>query len=258
MPAAGHRGMARLPRKSRACPTWTPAPSTHARFSTCRRASDARWRTEKHRAQPYTLWTQGVGGSAAGHRPFGGVPPPPQPGRGDKLPPPPPGPPTQAHTHTTPPSTAGNSGKRAVQPLHRRLKAVLRATRESSAAPHTPTNASWLGCGVWGGGVPRDMDRTAPPRWRASLLLAAYGKWGPPLRNSAQCYSITARTRWSSMRRRRTSEANEGVTWRRERGPPHALICSRCSTARGYGWTGQQSGSGFSDLAPSILHYNWF
>jgi hypothetical protein len=25
-----------------------------------------------------------------------------------------------------------------------------------------------------------------------------------------------------------------------------------------YGWTGQQSGSGFSDLAPSILHYNWF
>jgi hypothetical protein len=25
-----------------------------------------------------------------------------------------------------------------------------------------------------------------------------------------------------------------------------------------YGWFGQQSGSGFSDLAPSILHYNWF
>ena len=25
-----------------------------------------------------------------------------------------------------------------------------------------------------------------------------------------------------------------------------------------YGWIGQQSGSGFSDLAPSILHYNWF
>jgi hypothetical protein len=25
-----------------------------------------------------------------------------------------------------------------------------------------------------------------------------------------------------------------------------------------YGWTGQQSGSGFCDLAPSILHYNWF
>jgi hypothetical protein len=25
-----------------------------------------------------------------------------------------------------------------------------------------------------------------------------------------------------------------------------------------YGWTGQQSGSGFSDLASSILHYNWF
>jgi hypothetical protein len=26
----------------------------------------------------------------------------------------------------------------------------------------------------------------------------------------------------------------------------------------GYGWTGQQSGSGFCNLAPSILHYNWF
>jgi hypothetical protein len=25
-----------------------------------------------------------------------------------------------------------------------------------------------------------------------------------------------------------------------------------------YGWTGHKSGSGFSDLAPSILHYNWF
>jgi hypothetical protein len=25
-----------------------------------------------------------------------------------------------------------------------------------------------------------------------------------------------------------------------------------------YGWTGQQSSSGFINLAPSILHYNWF
>jgi hypothetical protein len=25
-----------------------------------------------------------------------------------------------------------------------------------------------------------------------------------------------------------------------------------------YGWTGQQSSSGFFDLAPLILHYNWF
>jgi hypothetical protein len=25
-----------------------------------------------------------------------------------------------------------------------------------------------------------------------------------------------------------------------------------------YGWTGHKSSSGFSDLAPSILHYNWF
>jgi hypothetical protein len=25
-----------------------------------------------------------------------------------------------------------------------------------------------------------------------------------------------------------------------------------------YGWIGQQSSSGFINLAPSILHYNWF
>jgi hypothetical protein len=30
------------------------------------------------------------------------------------------------------------------------------------------------------------------------------------------------------------------------------------SRAHIYGWTGQQSSSGFCDLAPSILHYNWF
>jgi hypothetical protein len=30
------------------------------------------------------------------------------------------------------------------------------------------------------------------------------------------------------------------------------------SANRFYGWTGQQPGSGFFNLAPSILHYNWF
>jgi hypothetical protein len=35
--------------------------------------------------------------------------------------------------------------------------------------------------------------------------------------------------------------------------------CGDCEQhERNYGWTGQQSGSGFCDLAPSILHYNWF
>jgi hypothetical protein len=42
-------------------------------------ASDARWGAEKNRAQSYALGTQGVGGSAGGHRPFRGLPPPPQP-----------------------------------------------------------------------------------------------------------------------------------------------------------------------------------
>ena len=55
-------------------------PSTeYARTLRHLQASDARWRAEKNRAQSYTLGTQGVGGSAGGHRPFGGVPPPPQP-----------------------------------------------------------------------------------------------------------------------------------------------------------------------------------
>ena len=52
-------------------------PSTeYARTLRHLQASDARWRTEKNRAQSYTLGTQGVGGSAGSHRPFGGVPPP--------------------------------------------------------------------------------------------------------------------------------------------------------------------------------------
>jgi hypothetical protein len=55
-------------------------PSTeYARTFRHLQASDARWRAEKTRAQSYTLGTQGVSGSAGGHRPFGGVPPPPPP-----------------------------------------------------------------------------------------------------------------------------------------------------------------------------------
>jgi hypothetical protein len=45
-PAAGHRqghGATSTKTKSRACPTWTPAPSRHARFATCRRRTCARW-----------------------------------------------------------------------------------------------------------------------------------------------------------------------------------------------------------------------
>jgi hypothetical protein len=33
------------------------------------------------------------------------------------------------------------------------------------------------------------------------------------------------------------------------------VLDARSST---FGWTGHKPGSGFSDLAPSILHYNWF
>jgi hypothetical protein len=49
-------------------------PSTeYARTLRHLQASDARWRAEKNRAQSHTFGTQGVGGSAGAHRPFGGA-----------------------------------------------------------------------------------------------------------------------------------------------------------------------------------------
>jgi hypothetical protein len=55
-------------------------PSTEYAHTLCHlQAPDARWRTEKIRAKSHALGAQGVGGSAAGHRPFGGIPPHPQP-----------------------------------------------------------------------------------------------------------------------------------------------------------------------------------
>jgi hypothetical protein len=36
------------------------------------------------------------------------------------------------------------------------------------------------------------------------------------------------------------------------------VVVAYVIAASSYGWIGQQSGSGFIDLAPSILHYNWF
>jgi hypothetical protein len=41
-----------------------------------------------------------------------------------------------------------------------------------------------------------------------------------------------------------------------------AVTCERVSRTnwwpRNYGWIGHKSSSGFSDLAPAMLHYNWF
>jgi hypothetical protein len=82
-PAAGHRGMhgaTSTKTKSRACPTWTPAPSTEYARTLCHlQAPDARWRAEKPRAQSHAPGTQGAGGSAVGHRAFGAAPPSPRP-----------------------------------------------------------------------------------------------------------------------------------------------------------------------------------
>jgi hypothetical protein len=63
-PAAGHRGMVRLPRKQNRAPalraTWTPAPSTHAhaRFATCARRrthGGEPKKTEHRRSSPWDL-----------------------------------------------------------------------------------------------------------------------------------------------------------------------------------------------------------
>jgi hypothetical protein len=66
--------------KSRACPTWTPAPSTHARFATCRRLTrggeSREQRKTEHRRAP--LGRREWAAQQGGHRPVGGVPPPPQ------------------------------------------------------------------------------------------------------------------------------------------------------------------------------------
>jgi len=56
-------------------------------------------------------------------------------------------------------------------------------------------------------------------------------------------YVCALQTRLNSKRSRKRCACGGGGT-------------SRCTW--GDGWTGQQSGSGFSDLAPSILYYNWF
>jgi hypothetical protein len=61
---ATRRGMARLP--------YVDPSTEYACTLRHLQAPDARWRAEKNRAQSYTLGTQGVGGSAGGHRPFGG------------------------------------------------------------------------------------------------------------------------------------------------------------------------------------------
>jgi hypothetical protein len=78
---AGHRTAVRLPRptketntKPRACPAWTADPST-GYPRTLRHRTDSR---QSDRAHARALETQGVGGSAAGHWPFGGVPPAPE------------------------------------------------------------------------------------------------------------------------------------------------------------------------------------
>jgi hypothetical protein len=86
--AAGHRpqghGATSTKTKPRACPTWTPAPSTYARTLRHLQASDAQWRAEKNRAQPHTLGTPQAAGSGRLSRGPQALwrrsPPPPQPG----------------------------------------------------------------------------------------------------------------------------------------------------------------------------------
>jgi hypothetical protein len=60
--ATGQRhGATSTKTKSRACPTWTPAPSTHARFATCkRRTRGGEQRNPEHSRTPLALaWDLG-------------------------------------------------------------------------------------------------------------------------------------------------------------------------------------------------------
>jgi hypothetical protein len=50
----------------------------------------------------------------------------------------------------------------------------------------------------------------------------------------------------------------QGVALQLNAAPSRVSGGLRVLAKAAYGWTGQQSSSGFCDLAPSILHYNWF
>jgi hypothetical protein len=60
-------------------------------------------------------------------------------------------------------------------------------------------------------------------------------------------------------RRERTTEAHsERAGKRTAREEQHRAIESEKKDQWDYGWIGQEPSSGFCNLAPSILHYNWF
>jgi hypothetical protein len=64
---------------------------------------------------------------------------------------------------------------------------------------------------------------------------------------SGRCLALRAQAQWLS-----SVNPNLWVRWE------YARRRCRLQQRTTYGWTGHKSGSGFSDLAPSILHYNWF
>jgi hypothetical protein len=80
---------------------------------------------------------------------------------------------------------------------------------------------------------------------------------GPPLRSLGGTV-IWESCRWSLAELRvpasfsRTKKAAKLVVAEELRRDKRVVV------ATAYGWTGQESSSGFINLAPSILHYNWF
>jgi hypothetical protein len=56
--------------------------------------------------------------------------------------------------------------------------------------------------------------------------------------------------------RQSTQQEREGITATGAATQERIFFLPAAATY--YGWTGQQPSSGFCDLAPSILHYNWF
>jgi hypothetical protein len=137
----------------------------------------------------------------------------------------------------------------------RKRKSDERPPPKGGRAKHWQSNAAWsMGGGSAGAGVGS----------------AAATKWG---HEPAGGWALEQQNRWNDEEKTRNAWAKEMKARvdkeLDELGRNPETVSKKIVDAIGqmgmkparavvYGWTGQQSGSGFCDLAPSILHYNWF
>jgi hypothetical protein len=145
---------------------------------------------------------------------------------------------------------SGRSSSAPLAPLtspSRHATAAPRAT-DAATSPRTaspPVLHQLAGRGQVRQDPPRPTDQAPLPTQRPRLQQASPSS--PPLRHQPPTSTASPRT----MRRRSSHNSMPAMP-----APLPVVVALRAT--RSYGWTGQQSSSGFSDLAPSILHYNWF